>query len=79
MKNCKNCINYTYPFVSDGAYCQMTDKFETNEEYEKYYLDEEDGCPYWKEVKSDFEYIKVGDTIYTQDDDKQGWTGREEK
>ena len=51
MKNCKNCINYTYPFVSDGVYCQMTDKFETNEEYEKYYLDEEEGCPYWKEVK----------------------------
>lgn len=25
-----------------------------------------------------FEYLKVGDTIYTQDDDKQGWTGREE-
>lgn len=24
-----------------------------------------------------FKYLKVGDTIYTQDDDKQGWIGRE--
>lgn len=24
-----------------------------------------------------FKYLKVGDTIYTQDDDKQGWTGKE--
>ena len=28
---------------------------------------------------TDMKYIKVGDTIYTQDDDKQGWTGREVK
>ena len=28
--------------------------------------------------KPNFEYLKVGDIIYTQDDDKQGWTGREE-
>lgn len=27
---------------------------------------------------TDVKHIKVGDTIYTQDDDKQGWTGREE-
>ena len=26
---------------------------------------------------TDMKHIKVGDTIYTQDDDKQGWTGRE--
>ena len=31
------------------------------------------------DVEPDFKYIKVGDTIYTQDSDKQGWTGREEK
>ncbi len=24
-----------------------------------------------------FDYLKVGSTIYTQDDDRQGWTGRE--
>ena len=28
---------------------------------------------------TDMKHIKVGDTIYTQDDDKQGWTGREVK
>lgn len=28
--------------------------------------------------KIDLEYLKVGNTIYTQDSDKQGWTGREE-
>ena len=28
--------------------------------------------------KPNFEYLKVGDIIYTQDDDKQGWTGRGE-
>lgn len=27
--------------------------------------------------KLDLEYFKIGSTIYTQDDDKQGWTGRE--
>lgn len=32
-----------------------------------------------KESELDFKCIKVGDTIYTQDDDKQGWTGREVK
>ena len=25
----------------------------------------------------DLEYLKIGNTIYTQDSDKQGWTGRE--
>ena len=29
------------------------------------------------DVKPDFGYIKVGDIIYTQDDDKQGWIGKE--
>ena len=29
--------------------------------------------------KLDLEYFKIGSTIYTQDDDKQGWTGREGK
>ena len=27
--------------------------------------------------KLDLEYFKIGSTTYTQDDDKQGWTGRE--
>lgn len=27
--------------------------------------------------KLDLEYFKIGNTIYTQDNDKQGWTGRE--
>lgn len=30
------------------------------------------------DTKPDLEYLKVGDTIYTQDSDKQGWIGREE-
>ena len=48
MRNCQNCNNCTTPFVSNGTYCEMTDEFRTNEEYEKYYIREEDGCPYWK-------------------------------
>lgn len=29
------------------------------------------------DAKSDLECLEVGDTIYTQDDDKQGWAGRD--
>ncbi len=32
-----------------------------------------------KVSEADLKHIKVGNTIYTQDDDKQGWTGRERR
>ena len=81
--NCSNC----------GCGCPLYSYVKKGEKEEKVQHCETDFCPTcgmpmteWaleifrkrsRVSEPDFKYIKVGDTIYTQDDDKQGWTGKE--
>lgn len=75
---CGRVVNSDYWFeqkeiLSVYPYCHCGAKMVAVEDPIKWYF----GLGKSDDV-TDVKYIKVGNVIYTQDDDKQGWTGKEE-
>ena len=46
MRKCENCQHFCYDYSTGTAECTRYDDM-TEEESEKYYVNDEENCPYW--------------------------------
>ena len=46
MKKCENCENFCYDYTTGTTECARYDM--TEEESERYYVNDEENCPYWE-------------------------------
>lgn len=51
MRKCKNCKYFFYDYSTGTSECARYDDM-TEEETEKYYVNDEENCPYWDDFES---------------------------
>ena len=51
MKKCKNCKYFCHDYSTGTSECAKYDDM-TEEETERYYVNDEENCPYWNDFES---------------------------